>query len=39
MMYTVQTLLKKTGAILGSPVVVNDTVYFGSADGNVYAIR
>lgn len=27
------------GAIISSPVVVNDTVYLGSADGNLYAIR
>ncbi len=26
------------GAILSSPVIVNDTVYFGSADGYLYAI-
>jgi outer membrane protein assembly factor BamB len=26
------------GAILSSPVIVGDTIYFGSADGNVYAI-
>jgi outer membrane protein assembly factor BamB len=26
------------GAILSSPVVVDGTIYFGSADGNVYAI-
>jgi eukaryotic-like serine/threonine-protein kinase len=33
-----QTMLK-TGAILSSPVVAGDTVYFGSSDGNVYAVR
>ena len=33
----VQTMMK-TGAILSSPVVVGDTVYFGSSDGNLYAI-
>jgi outer membrane protein assembly factor BamB len=33
----VQTMLK-TGAILTSPVVVKDTVYFGSSDGNLYAV-
>ncbi|MFZ0820218.1 MAG: PQQ-binding-like beta-propeller repeat protein [Candidatus Acidiferrales bacterium] len=27
------------GAILSSPVIVNDTVYVGSADGNLYAIN
>ncbi|HUK29663.1 MAG TPA: PQQ-binding-like beta-propeller repeat protein [Candidatus Acidoferrum sp.] len=27
------------GAILSSPVIVNDTVYFGSADGYLYAVR
>ena len=27
------------GAILSSPVVVDDAVYFGSADGNVYALQ
>jgi outer membrane protein assembly factor BamB len=26
------------GAILSSPVVVNGTIYVGSADGNVYAL-
>jgi outer membrane protein assembly factor BamB len=26
------------GAILGSPVVIGNEVYFGSADGNVYAL-
>ena len=26
------------GAILASPIVVNKTVYFGSTDGNVYAL-
>ena len=26
------------GAILSSPVVVDDTIYVGSADGYVYAI-
>jgi eukaryotic-like serine/threonine-protein kinase len=28
-----------TGSILSSPVVVGDTIYFGSTDGNVYALR
>jgi outer membrane protein assembly factor BamB len=27
------------GTILSSPVVVEDTVYFGSTDGNLYAVR
>ena len=27
------------GAILSSPVVVDGTIYFGSSDGNVYALR
>lgn len=27
------------GTILSSPVVVGDTVYFGSTDGNLYAVR
>ena len=27
------------GAVLSSPIVVGDVVYFGSADGNVYALR
>jgi outer membrane protein assembly factor BamB len=27
------------GTILSSPVVVGDTVFFGSTDGNVYALR
>jgi outer membrane protein assembly factor BamB len=27
------------GAILSSPVVVDDEVYFGSTDGNVYALH
>jgi outer membrane protein assembly factor BamB len=27
------------GTILSSPVVVRDTVYFGSTDGNLYALR
>jgi len=28
-----------TGTILSSPVVVGDTVFFGSTDGNLYAVR
>jgi len=27
------------GAILSSPVVVNNEIYFGSRDGNIYALR
>jgi eukaryotic-like serine/threonine-protein kinase len=27
------------GTILSSPVVVGETVYFGSTDGNLYALR
>lgn len=34
----VQKMLS-VGAILSSPLVVGDTVYVGSADGNLYAIR
>ena len=30
--------LMSVGAILSSPVVVNNTLYVGSADGNVYAL-
>jgi outer membrane protein assembly factor BamB len=26
------------GAILSSPVIASDAIYFGSADGNVYAL-
>ena len=32
-------IMMKTGAILGSPVVIGDTVVFSSSDGNVYAVR
>ena len=34
----VQAMLA-TGSVLSSPVVVGDTLIFGSADGNVYAVR
>ena len=34
----VQTLMS-LGAILSSPVIVNNVVYFGSTDGNVYALN
>jgi eukaryotic-like serine/threonine-protein kinase len=27
------------GSVLSSPVVVDDAVYFGSADGNLYALK
>ena len=27
------------GTILSSPVVADDTVFFGSTDGNLYAVR
>jgi outer membrane protein assembly factor BamB len=30
--------LMSTGAVLSSPVVAGDAVYFGSTDGNVYAV-
>jgi outer membrane protein assembly factor BamB len=26
------------GAVLSSPVIVGDTIYFGSTDGNLYAL-
>ena len=28
-----------TGAILSSPVIAGDTIYFGSTDGNLYALQ
>ncbi|HZQ67604.1 MAG TPA: PQQ-binding-like beta-propeller repeat protein [Terriglobales bacterium] len=31
--------MMQVGAVLSSPVVANRVIYFGSADGNVYAIR
>lgn len=31
--------LSTVGAILSSPVVVGNTVYFGSTDGNIYALN
>jgi len=31
--------MMQVGAVLSSPVVANQVIYFGSADGNVYAIR
>jgi len=30
--------LMSVGAVLGSPVVDSDTIYFGSWDGNLYAV-
>jgi len=30
--------MMSVGAVLSSPVVAGDTIYFGSADGNVYAL-
>jgi outer membrane protein assembly factor BamB len=37
MMSGVQKMMS-VGAVLSSPVVAGDTIYFGSADGNVYAL-
>lgn len=31
--------MMQVGAVLSSPAVANQVIYFGSADGNVYAIR
>lgn len=31
--------MQSVGMVLSSPVVVGDTVYFGSTDGNVYALK
>jgi outer membrane protein assembly factor BamB len=31
--------LMSVGAILSSPVIVDDVVYFGSTDGNLYALN
>ena len=28
-----------TGSVLSSPVVAGDSVYFGSTDGNLYAVN
>src|SRR5262249_22294225 len=30
--------MMSVGAILSSPVIAGDTIYFGSTDGNVYAL-
>jgi len=38
MVYGVQSMMS-VGAILSSPVVVENVVYFGSTDGNVYAVN
>lgn len=35
---TVMDLFYKMGSIVSSPFIANNTVYFGSADGNCYAI-
>lgn len=35
---TVMDLFYKLGSIVSSPFIANNTVYFGSADGNCYAI-
>ena len=37
MMSGVQKMMA-VGTILSSPVVAGDTIYFGGADGNVYAL-
>jgi outer membrane protein assembly factor BamB len=31
--------MTSVGAVLSSPEVVDDVVYFGSGDGNIYALR
>jgi outer membrane protein assembly factor BamB len=31
--------MMSVGAILSSPVIVDDVVYFGSTDGNLYALN
>ncbi len=36
---TVMDLFYKLGSIVSSPFIANNTVYFGSADGNCYAIE
>ena len=38
MIYGVQKMMT-VGAVLSSPVIAGDTVYFGSADGNLYALN
>jgi len=35
----VSRMMAAVGTILSSPVVVNAVIYFGSADGNLYALR
>jgi outer membrane protein assembly factor BamB len=31
--------MESVGMVLSSPVIAGETVYFGSTDGNVYALR
>jgi outer membrane protein assembly factor BamB len=31
--------MQSVGMVLSSPVVVNDSLYFGSTDGNIYALK
>jgi outer membrane protein assembly factor BamB len=31
--------MRSVGNVLSSPVVVDGVVYFGSSDGNLYALR
>ncbi len=31
--------MMSVGAVLSSPVVVKDALYFGSTDGNLYALK
>jgi outer membrane protein assembly factor BamB len=38
MIFGVQKMMT-VGAVLSSPVIAGDTVYFGSADGNLYALN
>ena len=33
-----QAKMMSVGAILSSPVVVNNVIYVGSSDGNLYAL-
>lgn len=34
-----ERLFKSSGAILSSPVIANETIYYGSADGWIYALK
>lgn len=34
-----ERIIHSLGAILSTPVVVNETIYFGSSDGGVYAVK